>query len=477
MFNKINKIIEYLLYLLVFLLPLQTRWIIKLGNMEYSTYSLYWTDIILVFILLLFIILKLSTYPLPTTNYQLPAWRLIFGLVLISAVSVFFSSDKLLALYKFSWLILGVGLFWLIISANYNRLKLIYVFLAGIFLQAVLGIWQFLTQSTFSNKWLGLAQHNSTDLGTSVIEVTKIGERWLRAYGGLDHPNMLGGLLVIGILILIVEIIKINMNDKFLIFDFKFLNNIKFFKIILWLLLLIFTMALFFSFSRAAWLGLIIGLVSATTLTIFNRNLLQQKQLIKIILIMGILLFILFNQCQNLVIARISNSDRLEIKSTTERLVSYQNSWEVIKQNWFTGVGIGNYVLILRNKNFINQANYNYQPAHNTFLLICAEVGIIGVIFFIGILIHLIILNFFRLLNLNQSQDSDEYRENFQYLIFKNKIKDFNIECLFNLMILFSLIILLNFDHWWWSLHFGILFFWLIVGIIYKRLNCYFSCG
>jgi len=56
--KKVTKITEYGLYLLAFLLPWQTRWIIKAGEMEYATYSLYGTDIILLAVLLLFAVLK-----------------------------------------------------------------------------------------------------------------------------------------------------------------------------------------------------------------------------------------------------------------------------------------------------------------------------------------------------------------------------------------------------------------------------------
>ena len=243
--NFLNKTIEYGLYLLVFLLPLQTRWIIKAGELnggplEYGTYSLYATDILLIIILLLFFVREIASLPghrllamteerLSRCNDRNPpnppleggqirfpgnnrkTWWFVGGLLLASAVSVFFAIDRLLALYKLGWLILGIGLFWLITGSNYNRLKLIYIMLAGVFLQAVLGSWQFLTQSSFANKWLGIALHNAADLGTSVIEAVGadgVGERWLRAYGGLDHPNIFGGAMAIGILLLIGQMVK-----------------------------------------------------------------------------------------------------------------------------------------------------------------------------------------------------------------------------------------------------------------------------
>ncbi len=56
--NKLQKIIEYGLYLFLFILPWQTRWIIKEGEInggyfEYETYSLYGSDILLIVVLFL----------------------------------------------------------------------------------------------------------------------------------------------------------------------------------------------------------------------------------------------------------------------------------------------------------------------------------------------------------------------------------------------------------------------------------------
>jgi len=36
-------------------------------------------------------------------------------------------------------------------------------------------------------------------------------------------------------------------------------------------------------------------------------------------------------------------------------------------------------------------------------------------------------------------------------------------------VILVALVVIMSFDHWLWSLHFGVLFFWLVLGIIIKK--------
>ncbi|MEI6597327.1 MAG: O-antigen ligase family protein, partial [bacterium] len=388
----LSKIIEYGLYSLVFLLSLQTRWVIRAGELnggpwEYGTYSLYVTDILLILLLLLFIVrVGYSRIAGQVYNEKIYGnkiiWWFIGGLLLMCSISFLLAASKWLALYKLGWLILGVGLFWLITSANYSRLKMIYFMLTGLFFQAVLGIWQFLTQSSFANKWLGMALHNGADLGTSVVEAVGsdgILERWLRAYGGFDHPNMLGGALVIGILLIL-----------YLSFADAPVKN--FFgssgALLLKGFLIIFFAGLFFSFSRSAWLALAVGLAITAVLAIIGRNLKSQKGLAEIILVMGILLFILFSQYQNLITSRLDGEGRLEEKSASERLVSYQESWQLIKNNWATGVGLGNYTYVL-NRQTPNQESFYYQPAHNVFLLVWSETGIVGLLFFAGLILYL----------------------------------------------------------------------------------------
>ena len=156
--RRIEKIIEYGLYLLIFLLPVQARWIIRAGELnggysEYGTVSLYGTDILIIIILISFVFYKflISNFkflinvkcqmsppkvnPCPSGrraplvgNVKL-AWLFIVLLGLASFISIFFAPDKILAIYSYIKLLLGVGLFWLVINANYDRIKLLAIFL------------------------------------------------------------------------------------------------------------------------------------------------------------------------------------------------------------------------------------------------------------------------------------------------------------------------------------------------------------
>ena len=458
----LEKIIKYGLYLLVFLLPWQTRWIIQSGELnggysEYSTVSLYGVDMLLIFILGLFIVQwflkwRITTrLPLRGTSgqdYELRITKLLIalaGLEFFIIVSIFFAPDKLITIYSYIKFLLGIGLFWLILKASYNKSKLMFSFVLGVSVQAMIGIWQFLFQTDFSSKWLGMAMHKADILGTSVIE-TVGGLRFMRAYGGLDHPNILGGLLVIAILMLILLFInpkhdpELNsgLNSK------QFQNQkYKTLKLLTsYFLLLTLSIGLFVAFSRAAWIGLIVGLASLLILSVIKKDLIRQKIILQSFLIIGTIIFILFIQYEDLVLTRFSADTRLETKSNIERMESVDNSLAIIKKNIFFGTGIGNYTMEL-NKMLENQPSYYYQPVHNVYLLILAEIGIFGFLFFILFLLY----------------------------VFHNLYKKYKEERIdfYKLSLLVAICVMFLFDHWWWSLHFGVFLFWLSSGFILNK--------
>jgi hypothetical protein len=83
-----------------------------------------------------------------------------------------------------------------------------------------------------------------------------------------------------------------------------------------------------------------------------------------------------------------------------------------------------------------NLQSWDYQPVHNIYLLILAELGIIG---FILWLIP---------------------------VLFLTKKSSFICSLLFIVILAISL-----FDHYFWTLYFGILLFWLTLGLMQKKLD------
>ncbi len=430
---KQNKIIEYGIYLLVFLLPWQTRWIISPGSinngyLEYLSISLFAVDILLLVLLFLFGLsyLKKEVLVKKQEKMEIPViWWILSGLDLIVFVSIFLAPDSILALYRYLLFLLALGFFWLILKADYNKKIFYWSFLAGVLGQALLGIAQFLLQNTWPSKWLGLALHQAFFPGNSVIE-TAGGGKWLRAYGALSHPNVLGGLLVVGIFVLLHLFFKEKERKARIVYE---------------LVLAVFLTCLFFTFSRGAWLAFLIGFVFLLFVFILHKKTNIRRQAGLIILLIILLFTGLGWQYKQLLSARFLGNTRLEEKSVTERLDYFNYSQEIIADNFLLGTGVGNYTLALQEK-LENKSPWFYQPVHNVFVLIAAEVGTIGLTFFLLLLGYIFWYSYRR----------------------KNWL---------GLSVLIAIIITMLVDHWWWSLHFGVLFFWFCLALILRINNKY----
>jgi len=326
-------------------------------------------------------------------------------------------------------------LFFLLTQTKLNKIKLYWSIVAAGAVQSILALQQFLTQSVFGNKWLGMAAQQAQDLGVSVIEAG--GERFLRAYGSLPHPNILGGFLAVVLLVNIILYFELYRKSQYLVCSIKYSAEL--------LLCLVFFIinftGLLLTFSRSALAGFTVGLLIYLLI-----NLLASKErkvggviillkFIFIIITVGGLFFYFF---RGPILGRININSRLENKSITERTNYNNEAWQIIKKHWLFGVGIKNYGLAVYNEINNTLPAYAYQPVHNVFLLVWAETGIFGLLVFIGLLVYLFI-NLLRNASYGQT------------------------------VILLAMTVMMCFDHWWWSLAFGGYLFWLIIGVAYKE--------
>jgi len=425
----LRKTTEYLIYLFVFTLPWQTKFIFQPGETNYSEISLYASHALLLIILILF--LGQHAREKECDNECRPVLYSLLALVFFSFISIFFAPDKVLAFYHYFIILSGISLFFIIRSGtmprNYqdpllNKVYIVYSLLASVFFQAILGIYQFLTQSTFACKYLGLASHDPAILGTAVIETAS--GRWLRAYGGLDHPNILGGVLVISLIFAAYLLAKKKMlNSRQQIWS----------SVLLFIFYFIALYALFFTFSRSAWLALIVGFFALLIVFIINKDKWILGRFLVLIIFSIFLVGLAALPFYDLVSTRINADTRLERKSITER-ISYISEAEGLLQNHIlTGVGVGNYSQALSLKDGNKKAAWDYQPVHNSFLLILVEDGIFAFLLFFV----------------------------FIFFLIRNGRKE-----VFTFPIIAALFVLMMLDHWLISLPFGILFLSLLLGLI-----------
>lgn len=438
----LEKIIKYGLYLFVFLLPWQTRLIIREGSLngywEYGTISIYVTESLLWAIFVLVAVwwvirkfrvksekLEVSVENLnleTNTKYKILNTKcfILSIFVVWSLISFFWSDSKILSLYIWHWFAEAAGLFLILRTVKFDVAKLMWAFILSAVLQAGLGLWQFLSQSTFSSKWLGMAFHDPVVSGTVVVETAV--RRWLRAYGALPHPNMLAGFLAAAMFFVFWLYQKINYSFK---------------KLFLPVIFSILSLGLFSTFSKSVILSFSVVLIlSWVVFFIFKQSRESKIDLLKFTLIFLIVAVIFSAIFWEPVETRIINAERLEIKSTTERLSYFGEAWKLIKTHPFLGAGLGNYTLAVHNDINPNLQSWDYQPVHNVYLLGLAELGVIGLILWL-------VLIFF--------------------VIKKLPITNYQLPIIF--------LIVSFFDHYFWTFYFGVMLFWLVLGSMQKDLD------
>lgn len=444
---SLKRIIEYLFYLFIFLLPWQTRLIyhqgnINGGNWEYGTFSLYATELLLGLIFVLIIILALKQIRLAgiKTNIQ-KLDILLISFFVFCALSIIWSINAYLSWQHLIVLMEALALLYLASRIGWNYTKMAIAFSASALIQASIAIYQFSMQTVIGNKWLGMASQLVEDGGVSVVEGSG---RWLRAYGSFSHPNMLGGFLVIGLFFLIG--LLFNYQKRYYNPPWRVNYMLVLSALYLFSSLVIITYGLLLSFSRSAWLGLIVAMLFIWIMLFWQK----QKRLlwfflkVNIVMLMVVVLFMA--NYGNLLFSRFDTSSRLEAQSISERQVGWEESLDIIKDNPLLGVGLGTYTVSLYNLN-PSQPAYYYQPVHNVDLLVMSELGIVGWLILTIIIIYLL------------------------YLIFRKYGPEMNTETIIILTSFIVLLVIGIFDHYLWSLYFGLMFSFLIIGLLVNKIN------
>jgi len=456
---KLKKIIDRLLLVYIFLLPWQAVYIFdeKIINgfkSQYLTGQIYASEIILWLAAVLCLInLAVEHRPnlaslfekiiKPAERHSIFGARRLFILALWSCLayaglSIAWSADRSAGFYLWLHLLEGATLLLIILTTHLNRIKILWAIMLSAGLQGGLAIRQFLTQSMPADKWLGLAYHSAANPGDIVIET--VSGRWLRSYGSLAHPNILGGCLLLGL----VAGFWLGLHYLRSATENSNRTRLKFLAILA--INLIIAAGLFFSFSRSAWLagGLILIAVLFYSLDRRDRKdcrLRPEKMQLLILISSPIILFSLLAAIYSpLVITRTDFSNRLEAVSSQDRISQIKESLAIIKKRPVLGVGLNNYTIAL-DRNNPDRPAYWLQPVHNIYLLSLAELGLIGLAAFGWLLTA-------------------------AFNLFKRQPK-----WLWPLLPLAALMIIGSLDHYLWTQYVGIIIIWLSLTLILDSDN------
>jgi len=357
---------EALVFASLFFLPFQTRWIyhdLTVGGevWEYGRLSVYAVELLILVALALRGRPRLSS---SLSSFVKPA-VLFFGTLLISTS---FSQSIPLATASLPHFAAALGLFFLVADERTVLRRAAWAFVAGLVIPCGLAWYQVVTGTSPAYSWLGLATHDAATLGQSVVE-TATG-RILRGYGTLPHPNVFGGYLAVGLILLGWLSRRARTTGAHLLMAAP---------------TVLIASSLIITFSRSAWLGVAVGFGSLAVAALVTRHSVPHQAIPFVSLSLLVVLITLF-VFHSAVFTRFSvmggfssgtqPAARLEAKSIEERFGSYAAFDDVIFTNVVMGVGPGNYTVALATI-FPNMPAWSYQPIHNALLLALAETGLI----------------------------------------------------------------------------------------------------
>lgn len=338
---------------------------------EYTSFLLFVSDVFLIAVLAVW---GLSLILQPRKVWLGPAlirWPVI-GLLLAIWASIPLSVDPSLSVYNALRVTLAAGLFVYCANEIDSLTRLLPALTLMVTVQALVGIGQVLGQESLGLSALG-EYDLSPDAPSASIVWTEDEPRLLRGYGLTDHPNLLGGALALGLLLLATCL--------------RALRG-PVWPGLLTALFALGVVALLLSFSRSAMVGFAAGAAMIFFLLAYRRDWSSFGAWLGACLASGLILAAFLAPYAPYLWARASAGAALEgsteARSLNEREALAKVSNEIFIDNPVTGAGMGALPLAMREA--FPEFGFDYQPAHTVLLTAAAETGLPGA-FFYGVLL------------------------------------------------------------------------------------------
>jgi O-antigen ligase len=391
---------------------------------EFGALFLYLSDILIAILLVLWLYRSLSQKKLRIKNLTaLIVSFLFFGLFL--ALSLFSSKNLTISFYFLAKILLLIGFYYYIrLKIKKDELVNVYkiIFISGI-VQSLIALGQYTKQGSLGLRYLGESVVAPNLYG--VAKVDFLSQKIIRSYGTFSHPNILAVFLLVSICCLLCLVLKHK-------------------KPIYLIGLPIMVLGLILTFSRATiFLGLVFVLpflfyswLKAKQLKLSRKTAIESASVFLLSIMVFLIIF------APLIIQRFNIQK--EEQAVSLRVFYNNAAYEIVKKSPLTGVGLGNFIIKLKEIH-PNLASWQYQPVHNIYLLLFSEIGVFGLAVFLSVL----------------------------FLIFKNclKSKVYSLELVvFGGLVIVFIIIGLT-DHFFLTINQGMLLFWLTLGIVSSNMT------
>lgn len=360
--SKTLLLFEDLLFILfIFLIPSQLahhfwpNWAFVGGiRVDYYSPAIYLTDIIVFALLIVFVLRTVLT---KGVGIRIKPFTLMMLGVLATLIiaNIYYSLLPILSAMK--WLkIIELTMIVLYIKGRntFDAKKLLVMpLLYSVVVFGVIGIYQFYYQRSIGGLFYILGERSFTTDTVGIAVVNLFGAERLRMYSTFPHPNALAGYAgVVAILFFISYKKKIIKSNKALF----------------WISILILGIVLFLTFSKTAYLSII---VVGCSYLLLKMNQQMFKKATKALFLMIVVLSFLFS----IISLPVVNEERY--KTVSERITLANVAGKAFSENIITGVGMNNYIFQLSQRDVPTNVRWLLQPVHNVYLLMLSEMGLL----------------------------------------------------------------------------------------------------
>jgi len=424
---KITKLqLEQLLYLLLVIslfFPLRevfsTNSAYQTGAYsDFTSFSLYLSDIIIFCLILL--------------NWK-SIWQKSRGVHVIFAyltwILLFFilkwAGLVSLNFYFFARFIGLILFYWLTVASPVPLKSWVSWFIGLSAIQSLLALVQFISQKSVGLYLLG-ESHLDPNLA-GVAKIVSHGTKFIRGYGTFPHSNLLSAFLMTAILISLYKIFTSSTRRQKILFSSLLIVNI---------------FGLTVTFSRAGIGATILVTVIFLTELAISRGV--RKKLLWVAAVTGIAFLAAFASFNQFLFTRATLTDN----AVKERAFYNEIGTRIVAAHPIGGIGFGTSVLHMQQFTDQKLEPWQIQPVHNYYLLAAAEIGLVGAgLWIIVLLWHLVKLLRPLIKNRQWRTDESVYRLTLG-------------------LILFGFMILMLFDHYFYTINQTQLLLWLILGLI-----------
>ena len=364
---RLAVIRDWSVRLLLLALPWQARWFAEAPSLngypwEFGRVSVYLSWSILVVAVIFSLVLARRK------EDQGEAWkRALPFLVLAFLLPTVFTASPHATLSWWLTTLAAVLVFAALRFSDLQPSKIVFWFTLGLAPHVLLGYWQVLAQSSPAMSWLGLAAHDPATLGTSVVGWS--GGRWLRAYGGFPHPNIFGGWLAVGLVIMsrITHHASWRTRTWFLVYGACA------------------GAMLVLTFSRSAWMATALGCAVAVLFSRGRDNDHKRSWSFFLALLAGVIVTSVL--VWPVLTTRFAPEARLETKSLDARAEALRDGVELVRRHPFVGVGFGATTPALVEERLwpADLQAGPPEPPHNVPLMVLVEIGGLPLLLFLTV--------------------------------------------------------------------------------------------